>query len=192
MKMLTLVKRSSLLIGMGLVLISAAAILSFAADSSPKGLSIEPVKAIYMQRDGGDYFQIGFTIINYGKEEVTIVTEHLDRSFRGIDKETNSLRCVLSFDREIFYKKEHRVIPSIYKYAPVTLKPGEAASVNYFEDYSNYVNHRGMSEKNLKADNIVISYEISPFWAERFNLWQGQLLSSPIEFRKIGKNNSIE
>jgi len=178
-------KKKSLLIGIALVLVPAITILSFAASSPTDSLTIEPVKAFYMQRGTGDLFQIVFVIVNSGKEEVTVLTEHLDRGFFGVDKDTNSLRCVLSFDREVKYKKEHRIVPSIYKHAPVTLKPGEATTVIYYEDYSKASNKKSMSVKNLEADNIIITYKISPFWAKRFNLWQGELQSSPIEFKKI-------
>ena len=97
-------------------------------------------------------------IVNSGKEEVTVVTEHLDCGFLGIEKDSNSLRCVLSFDAEIKYKNEYLTVPSIYKYAPVTLKRGEVAIVNYYRDYSTVLNAKGMGEKNLEADNIVITY----------------------------------
>jgi hypothetical protein len=178
-------KKRCLLVGMGLILVATIAILSYAKGSPTGSLSIEPVKALYRQRDTGDFFKIVFAIVNSGKEEVTVVTEHLDCGFLGIDKDSNSLRCVLSFDAEIKYKNEYLIVPSIYKYAPITLKSGEAALVNYYSDYSKVLNAKGIGEKNLEADNIVITYKVSPFWAKRFNLWHGELQSSPIEFRKV-------
>jgi len=172
----------------GITLVSVATIFisirSFASDSPTEALLLKPTIAVYRQRDTGDYLKIVFAVVNSGKEEVTIVTEHLDSGFFGIDKDTNSLRCILSFDSEIKYEKEHRIVPSIYKYAPVTLKPGEAAMVNYYRDYSKTSNRKGIRENNLEADNIIITYKISSFWAERFNLWQGEIQSSPIEFKK--------
>jgi hypothetical protein len=178
-------KKRCLLIGMGLILVATVTILSYAKGSPTGSLSIEPVKALYRQRDTGDFFKIVLAIVNSGKEEVTVVTEHLECGFLGIDKDTNSLRCVPSFDAEIKYKNEYLTVPSIYKYAPVTLKPGEVAIVNYYQDYSKALNAKGMSEKSLQADNIVITYRVSPFWAKRFNLWHGELRSSPIEFKKV-------
>jgi hypothetical protein len=178
-------KKRSLLIGTGLILVATITILSYATDSPTSSLSIEPVYALYKQRDTGDFFHIVLAIVNSGKEEVTVVTEHLDCGFLGIDKDTNSLRCVLSFDAEIKYKNEHLIVPSIYKYSPVTLKPGEVAMVNYYQDYSKILNAKGMSEQNLEADNVLITYKVSPFWANRFGLWHGELRSSPMEFRKV-------
>ena len=185
MSTLTSSKKRFLLIGIGLTLIATITILSYAKDSPNSGLSIEPVTALYRQKDTGDSFQIVFAIVNSGKETVTVVTENLDCGFHGIDKDNNSLRCILSFDAEIKYKSEYLIVPSIYKYAPVTLKPGEVAIVNYNRDYSKSLNRKGMNDKNLEADNIVVAYRISEFWAKRFNLWHGELRSSPIEFKKV-------
>ena len=137
-------KKRGLLIVMGLILIATITILSYAKASPTNSLSIEPVKALYRQRDTGDFFKIVFAIVNSGKEEVTVVTEHLDCGFLGIDKDSNSLRCVLSFDAEIKYKNEYLTVPSIYKYAPVTLKQGEVAIVNYNQDYSKALNAKGV------------------------------------------------
>jgi hypothetical protein len=178
-------KKRCLLIGVGLILVVTITVLSYAKGSPTSSLSIEPVYAIYKQRDTGDFFKIVLAIVNSGKEEVTVVTEHLDCGFLGIDKDSNSLRCVLSFDAEIKYKNEYLTVPSIYKYAPVTLKQGEVAIVNCYQDYSKALNAKSMSEKNIEADNIVITYKVSPFWAKRFSLWHGELQSSPIEFRKV-------
>lgn len=115
---------------------------------------------------------------------MTVVTENLDCGFIGNDNDPNLLRCVLSFDAEIKYKNKYLTVPSIYKYAPVTLKPGEATIVNYYQDYSKMLGSKGISATLLKADDIAISYKVSSLWAKRFGLWHGQLQSSPIIFKK--------
>ncbi|MHC4552548.1 MAG: hypothetical protein ACYSUT_07270 [Planctomycetota bacterium] len=173
----------TLLMGLVLVIISTIAVFSFGVDYETEGILIEPITAVYVEKDGDDLFRVAFAIVNNSKEELTFVTEGFDRGFRGIDKDTNALRCVLSFDREMNYKKEHRIVESIYKHAPVTLKPGEAAMVNYYEDYLD----RGDEPDHdiFTADKIIISYQVSPFWAKRFNLWQGELQSVPVTFRKV-------
>jgi len=177
--------KKRLLIAVALIVVTTITILSYATDSSNNSLSIEPISATYRYRDTGDFFKIVFAIVNSGDAEVTVITEHLDCSFIGNDRDPNLLRCVLSFDAEIKYKKKHLIVPSIYKYAPVTLRPGEATMVIYYQDYSKSLNSKGMSETSLKADNIAVSYKVSSFWAKRFGLWHGELRSSPIIFRKV-------
>ena len=185
-------KKVITLTGIGLIVFCVSILFASADASSVSDLLIDPVYAIYKEKDGGDSIHIVFAIVNTSKTDATILTEHLDFSRHGIDETNNSLRCTLSFNRNMKYKKKHLVVSSIHKHCPVTLKPGEAAMINYYHDFSKAINYKGWDADRLKADNIVITYKISSLWANRFDLWQGELHSAPVKFTKRTSNKSIQ
>jgi hypothetical protein len=180
----------------GLVAILGMAILTHADTPSKPGLSIDVEGsgyATYTQTNNGCSFHAFFTIINNGQTDATIVTENLVRAFYGVDNDTNSLRCTLSFNEPQTYKDKYPVAPSIYKCSPVTLKPGEAAPINYYEEISkaNSINYMPiLGQDELKAKKVVLTYEVPTSWGKRLDLWQGQIHSAPIEFSKNISNGS--
>jgi hypothetical protein len=190
-------KKMVFLTSVGLIVLFAATFLTRADTPSSSGLSIdtEYARATYKQTDEGDSFQVVFTIINSGQTDATIVTENLDRGLYGIDKDSNSLRCTLSFREPLKYKEKYTVIPSIYKCSPVTLRPGEVAQINYYEDRSKAksINYKPILDKeDLQAANVIITYEIPTSWGKRLDLWQGQIRSAPVKFTKRISNGSIK
>ena len=179
--------------GLGVIAFCVSTVVAQGGASSVSDLSIDPVYAVFTENEEGDSFHLVFAIINTGATNATIVTENLDFATSiGGGTESEPLSCTLSFDSQRKYKGKHLLVPSIHKYCPVTLKPGEVAMVNYYKDYSKTVNYTGWNKRFLEADNIVITYKISPVWANRFDLWQGELHSAPVRFTKRASGSSIQ
>jgi len=163
-----------------------------AQDSSSQtsgSLSIQPMMASYIERERGNIFSFACTLVNDGDKDITVVTEHLDFSNNGVDKKTNSLRCVLLFEDNPSAANGHPLVPSIYKHAPVTLRPGEATIVHYVQDFSRRINgKKSMNPDQLEADTVTISYKIVEKWGKRFDLWYGEQTAEPVKFNKnLGK-----
>ncbi len=182
-------KKKVVLASVGLMLLFVTTILTHADTDSSPGLSIDTEygRATYTQTDEGSSFQVVFMILNSGQTDATIVTENLDRGLYGIDKDSNSLRCTISFREPLKYKEKYTVIPSIYKCSPVTLKPGEAVAINYYEDRpkAKSINYKPILDKEeLQAANVIITYEIPTSWGKRLDLWQGQIHSAPVKLTK--------
>lgn len=161
-----------------------------AKDSSPttnRSLRIQPIKASYIERERGNVFSFGCHLVNDGDSDITVVTEHLNFSSRGVDKKTNSLQCVLLFeDNPAVTSQGNPLIPSIYKHAPVTLRPGEAALVHYVQDFSRRVTGRkSMGPDRLEAETVTISYKVVEKWGKRFDIWYGEQTAEPVKFNKI-------
>jgi hypothetical protein len=181
-----------ILASIGLIVFFVATFLTHASTSSVSNLSIDPLTAVYTEGDRGYSLHIVFAIVNSGETDATIVTKHLDFGRYGIDEDTNSLKCTLSFDDPLKYKDKYLSIPSIYDYCPVTLKHDEMTMVNYYAEYPKNANFKGWDKKVLQAGNIVITYKISSFWADRFGLWYGELHSAPVKFTKRASDVSIQ
>ena len=161
-----------------------------AKDSFPqanRSLSIQPIKASYIERERGNVFSLACHLVNNGDSDITVVTEHLNFSNQGVDRGTNSLRCVLLFeDNPAATSQGNPLVPSLYKHAPVTLHPGEAALVHYFQDFSRRVSgKKAMDPDDLKAETVTISYKVVKKWGKRFDIWHGEQTAQPVKFNKI-------
>jgi hypothetical protein len=97
------------------------------------------------------------TLINTGKEPVTVITQHLDRSSSDSDI-TLGLNGTATLDG-------HLLIPSLSTLAPVTLRPGEATVLSTDSvDLSDY-----------KGGKLTIDYEVTKPWGERLAIWAGKV-----------------
>ena len=62
----------------------------------------------------------------------------------------------------------HPIIPSLYGFSPVTLKPNEEAFIS--KEVHNV-------RQVVPETQFVVRYAISPDWAKRFALWSGSVES---------------
>jgi hypothetical protein len=71
----------------------------------------------------------------------------------------------------------YNIVESLYKFAPVTLKPKEATPVNHLVK-------RTLKDINENTD-FIVRYEIREKFGKRFNVWYGAVESGPIKPRII-------
>lgn len=165
------------LAGVVCFLILAVSFDNQAKDPSPPAtgvLKVLMIKASYVERERGNVFSIACALVNDGDSDLTVVTEHLNLGGPSLDKKANTLRCALLFDDSMTFQ-EKPVVPSLYRHAPVTLRPGEATIVHYARDFSGLIGGgRSMDPDDLEAETVTLSYSIAERWGKRFDLWHGE------------------
>ena len=135
-----------------------------------RGLSLADVNCIYHAND--KFLQIKCILLNTGSNNITILTDHLNTDFL---KDSN--KYVIGMNNITVQYQGYNIVESLYKYAPVTLKPKEGTFVNHIVK---------RTSKRINKDTIfIVRYEIREEFGKRFNLWHGAVESGPIKPKKI-------
>jgi hypothetical protein len=113
-------------------------------------------------------------LVNTTNHEITVLTRKLNCSFNGfaLGNEKASWECKLGLSEAVTHDG-HRVVPSLYDFSPVTLRPNEKAVI------TQEVEHFSLSKPLTEDSQIAVRYEISSEWASRFALWNGFVTTKP-------------
>jgi hypothetical protein len=134
------------------------------------GLSLSNVHILY--HTNSKTLQIKFVLLNTGSDNITVLTDRLDTEFL---KDSNTY--IISKGSMTAKYPGYNIIESLYKFAPVTLKPKEGTFVNH------------LVKRTFKAINnntdFMVKYEIREKFGKRFNVWYGAVESGPIKPRII-------
>ncbi len=135
------------------------------------GLSLGNVISIYHTND--NILLIRIVLLNTSSDNITVLTDHLNTQFL---KDSN--KYVIGVGSMTAKYQGYNIIESLYKFAPVTLKPNEGTFVNHlvketFQDIN-------------KNTDFIVKYEIREKFGKRFNVWYGAVESGPIK-PKISK-----
>lgn len=131
-------------------------------------LRIEPDRhyALLVDMDGEKALRVNVRLINEDDREHRVLTKNLPygstEDARGI-----IVNFSVTHGRS---GDDYRFVESIYPYAPVTLRPGEA--VELFQTFSNSI-----IDELESGDNILVMYRIGKNWGQRFGLWHGHLMT---------------
>ncbi|MEY2466826.1 MAG: hypothetical protein QOD03_1347 [Verrucomicrobiota bacterium] len=106
-------------------------------------------------------------LINSSDHDVTVLTKHLNVQ---TEVSTNRTTFVVGYGNSTVTHDGHPIIPSLYDFSPVTLKPNEEALVSQ---------EVLMANSSPSQTNFVVQYTISSEWAKRFSLWSGTAESQP-------------
>ncbi|MDB6024735.1 MAG: hypothetical protein JWM68_958 [Verrucomicrobiales bacterium] len=106
-------------------------------------------------------------VLNSSDREVTILTKNLNVETDG---STSVMTFVVGYAGQPVTRDGHIIVPSLYDFSPVTLKPNEEALV------TKEMNHL---QEVTPATKFVVQYVISHEWAKRFGLWSGSVESKP-------------
>ncbi len=131
------------------------------------GLSLSNAQILY--HTNSKTLQIRIVLLNTGSDHITVLTDSLDTEFL---KDSNTL--VISKGSMTAKYPGYNIIESLYKFAPVTLKPKEGT----------FVNHLVKRPFDANAD-LIVRYEIRDNFGKRFNVWYGTVDSGPIKPRTI-------
>ena len=132
------------------------------------GLSLAHVQSVYSTRD--KILQIKIVLLNTGSDSITVLTDRLDTEFL---KDSNTY--VISKGSMTAKYQGYNIIESLYKFAPVTLKPKEGTFVNHLVK-------KTFKDINKNTD-FIVKYEIREKFGKRFNVWYGAIESGPIKPR---------
>lgn len=134
-------------------------------------LSIQNVYVSYYAKEERLY--VMFAVLNTGDKEVMILTENLNTGF--ID---DLGKRVIELGAGITAKyKDYKIIQSLYRFDPVTLKPKEATIIRH-----------SVKKKLLDVDEkteFIVRYKVNKDFGMRHNAWFGSIESTLIKPRII-------
>lgn len=146
------------------------------SDSSG-GLSVS-ADASYMSKDSPKLHVI-IQLLNTTNHDIMVLTKAGHGHYFNLSADKTKFRFWFDFDAGLRWQG-HQVVPSLSEFAPVTLKPGEAALCLMDVEQ----NGAAKTLDGLTKDSpIVISYEISPALGERFGCWSGRIDSKPLHIQ---------
>ncbi len=105
-------------------------------------------------------------LINVGNQPITVVTDRLDQDSSD-DNGTLAITVGLNGTAK---KDGHLIVPSLSKLAPVTLQPGEAASINT----------DAIDLSDFDSGKLTMEYRVSDFWGKRLSIWAGSAKSETL------------
>ena len=144
--------------------------LVYSENAVNNGLSIADVNCIYHANDKN--LQIKCVLLNTSSDNITVLTDHLSTDFLK-----DSKKYVIWVDSMTEQYQGYNIVESIYKFAPVTLKPKEGTFINHIVK---------RTTKRINKDTIfIVRYEIREEFGKRFDLWHGAIESGPIKPKKI-------
>ena len=110
-------------------------------------------------------------LLNSTNYEVTVLTKNLNT---GIDWSDSPMTFLVGYGNVAITHDGHTIVPSLYDFSPVTLKPNGEAFIS--QEVHN-VSHA------TAETQFVVRYTISREWAKRFALWSGSAESKPFRAR---------
>lgn len=141
--------------------------LVYSEELVDSGLSLANVQSVYSTED--KILQIKIVLVNNGSNNITVLTDRLDTEF---SKESNTY--VISKGSMTAIYPGYNIIESLYKFAPVTLKPKEGTFVSHLV--------KNTFKKDInKNTGFMVKYEIREEFGKRFNVWYGTAESGPIK-----------
>ena len=119
--------------------------LVYGEEPADSGLSLANVQSIYHTND--KILQIRFLLLNTSSENITVLTDHLNTQYL---KDSN--KYVIGVGSMTAKYQGYNIVQSLYKFAPVALKPKEGTGVNHLIK-------RTFKDINKNTD-FIVRYEI--------------------------------
>jgi hypothetical protein len=141
--------------------------------TAPNGLTVSAEASVLPDTNGARIF-LTLHLINTGDHEITVLTKHLNIQVEGSSKQTT---FTVGYGNPAITHDGHPIVPSLYDFSPVTLRPNEEAFVSQETG--------GLDARDEVTANtqLVVRYTISPEWGKRFALWSGAAESKPFTAR---------
>jgi hypothetical protein len=98
---------------------------SVSGEGIKNGLSVENVYIFYSNKD--ETLKVLSALLNIANTDITILAENLSTAFLH---ESDKHVCEIGAGIGIKYK-DYRIIQSLYRFDPITLRPTESANINH-------------------------------------------------------------
>jgi hypothetical protein len=161
----------SLLQCIALCFVLSFSISSVSGEENKYGLSVDNVHIFYFAKD--ETLKVLFALLNTGSSEITVLTENLNTAFFD---ESDKHVCEIGAGIKAKYK-DYRIIQSLYRFDPVTLRPKEGIAVNHMVK-------RKPEDIEQKAV-LVVRYKINEDFGKRHDVWYGSIDSAPTKLKII-------
>lgn len=110
-------------------------------------------------------------LLNNSDKEITVLTKNLNLS---TSSEKQGWTYVLGYEGAVHHDG-NPIMPSLYDFSPVTLKPKEKALIT--KELTG-----GRSLRSITNDTpLTLRYVVSKEWGERFKVWSGTTESKPFQ-----------
>lgn len=108
-------------------------------------------------------------LVNTNDHEVTVLTKNLSVD---IQPSSDQLELTIGYSGRVSHGGL-LIIPSLYDFSPVTLRPNEAAFIKHEAIH-------GLEALGKRNDlPLVVAYSVSSEWGKRFGVWSGTAKTSP-------------
>ena len=171
MKMLIRKIGKSLLQCMTLCFVLILSSHSVSGEGIKHGLSVDNVHIFYFSKD--QTLKVIFALLNTGDTDKTVLVENLNTAF---SKESDKHICEIGAGIKAKYK-DYRIIQSLYRFDPVTLRPKEGVAINH-------VVKRRAKDIDPKT-SLIVRYKINDDFGKRHNVWYGSTDSAPTKLKII-------
>jgi hypothetical protein len=154
-----------------LALIIASFCFAEAAHSqgNTNGLQVSAQASLRIETNSPRVF-LTVQLVNTSDHEITVLTKNLNLDFKP---SSDQLELTIGYSGRVSHGG-HLLIPSLYDFAPVTLRPNEAAFIKH------EVIH-GLEALGKRSDlPLVVAYSVSSEWGKRFGVWSGTAKTSPL------------
>lgn len=180
-----------------------------ADDAVDRRLSVENVRLLYFRDE--HRLHASFVLLNASDSNITVLSKGFDiglHRFGSTPKPNGAARaegraestvanneakdrehpCIFECKAAINMKYQgHDILRSLYTFAPVTLKPGEAIVVVL----NKKIMHDSDSDVDLfgidKDTDVIIRYSVSEKFGKRFNTWHGSISTDTIKPQVRGR-----
>ena len=153
-------------------IVSICASLPAYCQTNANGLAVIGTDASFVADTNMPGLFLTVSLLNTTNHDIVVFTKGLNGDFTRDDTDTNRWVCMISLDDSLVVTYQgHKVVPSFYGFAPVTIRPNEVAVVTHDV-------YLGMSHFSTNAP-IIVHYSISPDWGSRFGSWIGSVTSKP-------------
>lgn len=105
-------------------------------------------------------------LVNTNAHELTVLTKNLNWATSG--ESGDKLVFEAGYGGAVKYEG-HPIIPSLYDFAPVTLRPNEQALIR--QEITNGLDALG----KRTGTPLVVRYRVAPEWGKRFAVWNGSV-----------------
>lgn len=136
-----------------------------------QGLTVDNVHFFYFAKD--QTLKVLFALLNTGNTDKTVLVENLNTAF---SEESGKHICEIGAGIESTYK-DYRIIQSLYRFDPVTLRPKEGVAINHMVK-------RRVEDIDSEAA-LIVRYKISESFGKRHNVWYGQTDSTPTKLKML-------
>jgi len=138
------------------------------AQSSTNELQVSAQASLLADTNNPQIF-LTIQLLNTSDHELTVLTKNLNLD---IKPSSNQLELTIGYSGQVSYGG-HPLIPSLYDFSPVTLRPNEMAFIR--REITN-----GLDVLGKRTDlPLVVEYSVSSEWGKRFTVWSGTVKTTP-------------
>jgi len=139
------------------------------SQSNTNGLQVSAQAFLLVETNHPKIF-LTLHLVNSSDHEVTVLTKNLNL---GIQPASDKLMLSIGYENGAVTYQGHPIIPSLYDFSPVTLRPNEEALIR--REITD-----GLDVLGKRNDMpLTVGYSVSSEWGKLFGVWSGTVQMLP-------------